>query len=185
VAWEGKYMGDSSDFSDILAPIQSLNPDVVFLPGHGSDSGLIVKQARSMGITTVFLGGDGWGKGMLGIAGAMAAEGSYFANHWHVDVANPGNAEFLTRYRRLYGEGSVAASAALAYDSVNLVAAAVRKAGSFDRKAIRDALAGTSKFQGITGSITLNAQRDPVGKSGVVMQYRNGEIRFVKSVSPR
>ncbi len=183
--WTGTYLGDDSDFTAQLTRIKELNPDAVFVPGHGQDSGRILKQSHAMGIKTVFLGADGWGKGALGIAGPEAAEGNYFANHWHLGAASAGSEEFIRRYRAKYGEDQIAASAALAYDAVFLIADAIRRAGSLDRSRIRDAIADTRAFTGITGSISFDEQGDPVGKQGVILKYRDGGIAFEKTLRLR
>ena len=183
IIWTGSFLGDDCDFEDLLEKVKTLKPDVV-VPGLGQDTGRILRQARSMEIDTVFLGGDGWGKGTLGIAGADAAEGNYYINHWHKDAAGSENEDFVLRYQKKYGEDKIAASAALAYDAVYLIADAIDRAGSLDRARIRDELARTKGFEGITGTITFDAQGDPIGRQGVILCYRNGEIRFVKTVSP-
>lgn len=184
VVHEELYDPDDSDFSDELARIDSFHPDVVFLPGHGQDSGRILMQAYALGVDMPFLGGDGWGKGVLGIAGAEATEGNYFVNHWHPDVTNPASETFVAAYRAEYGDDQIASSAALAYDAINLVALAAERAGTFDRSAIRDELAEIRGFPGVTGTITFDPQGDPVGKSGVIMMYSAGEIEFVKAQEP-
>ena len=178
------YDPQGSNFSEMLEKVKISNPDIVFIPGHGSDSGLILKQAHSMGINSVFMGGDGWGKGLLGVAGENAAEGNYFVNHWHQKIDTVQNRDFVKRYFDKYGKGNIAASAALSYDSVNIIVNAIIKAGSTDRKSLRKAISETRNFIGITGKITFDKQGDPVNKSGVIMKYEKGEIVFVKSVQP-
>jgi len=184
VVWVGSYLADDSDFSRLLSRVKELNPDVVFVPGHGQDSGRILKQAHEMGLSTVFLGADGWGKGALGIAGDEAAEGNYFVNHWHLGAATAGSREFIRRYRAKFGEDQIAASAALAYDAVFLIADAINRAGCLDRSKIRDEIARTRDFKGITGSISFDEEGDAVAKQGVILKYHNGDIVFVKALRP-
>ena len=182
ILWQGRYLIEDNDFSQIIENIKKLNPDVVFVPGHGRDVGLILKQARNMGLKTVFLGGDGWGKGVLGFTGPEAAEGNCFANHWHTDVSDPLSREFKQAYYKKYGENLIASSAALAYDSVMLLADAVERAGSLDRKKIRDALAVTRDLKGITGTYTFDGNGDPIDKDAVILKYQNGRIVYVKTI---
>lgn len=184
IVYEGQYLAEDVDFDAILSEVKKLKPDVVFVPGHGRDSGMIIKQAHSMGVKSIFLGGDGWGKGALGVAGPEAAEGYYFSNHWHMNVERAESREFVKKYTEKYGENMIAASAPLAYDSLMLIADATRNAKSFDRKKIRDALAETKVFQGVTGSITFDQNGDPVDKEAVILKYENGAIVFEKSVKP-
>jgi branched-chain amino acid transport system substrate-binding protein len=181
---EEYYDADQSDFSELLSRTAALNPEVVIVPGHAQDAGLIMKQARNMGLSLLFLGGDGWGKGALGIAGAEAAEGHYFVNPWHPEVATPESREFFRLYRNKYSVSTVAGSAAMGYDALGLLADAIERAGTTDRRKLRDAIAITREFRGATGIITLDSTGDPVGKQGVVQQYRNGEIIFSRTITP-
>jgi len=184
VLWEGKYLAEDVDFTRILTQVKELQPDVVFLPGHSTDSGLALKQAHAMGLNTTFLGGDGWGKGVLNVAEAEAAEGHYFSNHWHIDVQTPLNRQFVAAYGRKYGETLIAASAPLAYDAMLLLANAVQRAQSFERAAIRDALAATKDLQGITGTYRFDQHGDPIDKQAVILKYEQGEITFVTTFMP-
>ena len=184
IVYEGEYLIEDIEFKDMLANVQRLKPDVVFLPGHGRDSGMILKQARLMGIDTVFLGGDGWGKGVLGVAGPEAAEGNYFSNHWHMDLPTDASRRFVKDYIGRYGEKLIAASAPLAHDAVMLFEDAITRAGSLDGRMIRDALAATRDFQGITGTISFDRNGDPIDKDAVIMKYENGAIKLVKSIKP-
>ena len=177
------YLGEAYDFSEILTTVKSLKPDVVFVPGHGSDSGLIIKQAHNMGIEATFLGGDGWGKGLLGFSGTEAADGNYFSNHWHKDTQNEKSREFVRKYQEKYGEGMIASSAALAYDAMMLLEEAVKMAGSLDPVAIRDCLNQIEDFNGVTGTIDLTQGRDPFNKEAVILKYDNGEIIYYSTVS--
>lgn len=177
------YLGEAYDFSEILLAVKALNPDVVFVPGHGSDSGLIIKQAYNMGIETTFLGGDGWGKGLLGFSGNEAADGNYFSNHWHKDTENEISRAFVRKYQEKYGEGMIASSAALAYDAFLLLEEAVNMAGSFDPKAVRDSLNQIKDFKGVTGTFDFTKGRDPFDKEAVILKYNNGEIIYHATVS--
>lgn len=184
IVWEATYNPSEIDHSKTLLKIKELNPDVVFIPGHGQDSGIIVKQAHALKLQSKLLGGDGWGKGTLKIAGSEAAEGNYFTNHWHPLVVSEKSKEFVEEYSEMYGERLIASSAALAYDAVFMFAEAVIRAGTFEGQVVRDELAKTVDFEGVTGIITLDEMRNPVLKGGVIMQYRNGKIEFVQSVTP-
>jgi len=177
------YLGEAYDFSDILLSVKELNPDVVFVPGHGSDSGLIIKQAYNMGIDVPFLGGDGWGKGLLGFSTIEAAEGHYFSNHWHKDSENEKSAAFVLRYHQKYGEGLIASSSALAYDAMMLLEEAVKMAGSFSPEAVRDSMNQIRNFEGVTGTYDFTAGRDPFNKEAVILKYHNGEMIYHSTVS--
>jgi branched-chain amino acid transport system substrate-binding protein len=184
VVWESTYMAGDLHFELLLRHLEERAPDVVFVPGHGPDVGRILKQAHYLGIETRFLGGDGWGKGVLGFSGSKAAEGHYFSNHWHQDVANQASRSFVKAYRERYREPLIASSAALAYDALLLLEDAVVRAGSLDRAAVRGALAATRGFQGVTGELSFDANGDPVKKEAVIQRYESGEIVLVGSFRP-
>jgi branched-chain amino acid transport system substrate-binding protein len=176
------YAGEDVNYTEILTQVKAANPDVVFVPGHGSDSGLIMKQAHMMGIDSIFLGGDGWGKGALGVAGEEAAEGNYFVNHWHKDVDTSLSKAFVERYESHYGEGLIASSAALAYDALMLLAEAVENAGNFNPSAIKSELDKITGFKGVTGTIDYSRGRDPYNKDAVILKYEANDIVYSTTV---
>lgn len=156
---ETDYLQSANDFRPHLSEIQRAAPDVVCVPGYPRDAAFIIRQARSMGIESVFLGGDGWDDLMYAYAGDAIA-GSYSASHWHVDLPDPRSRAFVARYaarHARYRSGLVA----LSYDTVHLLADAVRRAGSAAPEAIRNALADTREFNGVTGPITFDDNGDP------------------------
>lgn len=176
---QADYKTRTTDFRDILTEIKGLSPDLVFVPGYAGDSSLILRQARAMGLTANFLGGDGWGPEMPDIAGP-AVEGAVYATHWHPDAANPRNRDFLARYQAQYGRlPRDQGDAALAYDAIMVLAEAVRRAGSADRAAIRAVLAGLKDHKGVTGTVSFGPGRDPERKELAVMRFLGGRATFV------
>jgi len=180
ILFEANYLEQTADFSFLIDKIKSLKPEVVFLPGHSKDSAFIIRQARDNGLSTTFLGGDGWDAVMCTMAGS-AIEGSYFTDHWHKDRSTDVNHKFVASYEKYSMEPD--AVDALTYDSVQLFADAVRRAGLFQPDKIRDALAATDTFEGVTGIIDLDKNGDPV-KSAVILRFDKGTIVYVKSVEP-
>jgi branched-chain amino acid transport system substrate-binding protein len=180
---EVKYSEGDSDFSAQLTAIRSARPDVLFVPGYYTDAGLIARQARSLGIEAVLLGADGWDSPKLVEIGGEAIEGAYLSNHYSVDDPAPSVRAFVGAYRARYGVDPDSI-AALSYDAVRLLADAIDRAGSTEGKRIRDALASTRDFHGITGTITMDADRNPV-KPAVVLKVEGGRFRFAESVAPR
>ncbi len=156
---EADYLQSDNDFRPHLSDIQRVSPDVVCIPGYSRDAAFILRQARSMGIGSVFIGGDGWDDLMYAYAGDVLA-GSYFADHWHADLPDPRSRDFVARYRAEHAQ-CPSSLAALSYDTVHLLADAVRRAGSAAPEAIRNALAETRDFKGITGTITFDDNGDP------------------------
>ncbi len=182
ILWEGDYLADATDFTPLLKKLQHLNPDVIFLPGMPRDSGFIIKQARKMGITTKFLGGDGWGGEMYDYGGKMI-EGNYFCAHWHTQSSGEKSRLFVKASQDLYGP-DMFQGIALSYDAVMLLADAVKRARSIEPAKIKDALADTKAFTGITGEITFDENRNPINKSAVILKFENGATRYVKTINP-
>jgi branched-chain amino acid transport system substrate-binding protein len=173
------YENDTVDFSNILQKVKTLQPDVVYVPGYVRDSGLLIKQAVSMGIRKTFLGADGWAGSLIYKYGGNALEGNYYSAHWHPKVNFPQSVHLQKLYKQKYGGEISNMNAPLTYDAVMLLADSIRRAKSLDAKKIRDALAGTKGFQGATGTITLDEQGDPLNKPMVIMKLgKNAPIYF-------
>jgi branched-chain amino acid transport system substrate-binding protein len=179
---EAKYSEGDSDFSAQLTAMRPSNPDVLFVPGYYTDAGLIARQARSLGLKATLLGADGWDSPKLVEIGGSAMEGAYLSNHYSVDDPAPAVRRFVEAYRGRYGTDpdSIAASS---YDAMRLLADAVGRAGSTEGRRIRDALAATKDFPGVTGSITMDADRNPI-KPAVVLRVEGGRFRFADSIAP-
>ena len=182
IVGETDYLSDTEDFSPHLKQILALQPDVLFVPGNGTDSGRIIRQAREMGFSAPILGGDGWGGAEMFSQAGSALENTFFSGHWHQKNENQKNLQFVKRFGERHGDGEIGA-AALAYDAVFLYADAVRRAGSLNPAKVRDALAVTKKYSGITGNITFNQYRDPI-KPAVILKFVQGASVYVKTVKP-
>jgi len=172
-----KYAEGDSDFSAQLTTMRSSQPDVLVLPGYYTDAGLIARQARGLGVTATLLGADGWDSPKLAEIGGAAVEGAYFSNHYSFDDPSPQVQKFVAAYRKAYGADPDSLSA-LAYDAARLIADAIARAGSTEGKRVRDALAATKEFAGVTGSITMDADRNP-DKLPVILRVEGGKFRFV------
>ncbi|HYK41157.1 MAG TPA: ABC transporter substrate-binding protein [Thermoanaerobaculia bacterium] len=175
-----KYAEGDSDFSAQLTTLSALKPDVLFVPGYYTDAGLIARQARGLGLQSVLLGADGWDSPKLAEIGGAAVEGSYFSNHYSVDDPSPAVRKFVDSYKKAYG-AEPDSIAALSYDAARLIADAIRRAGSTEGKRVRDALASTKDFPGVTGNITMDAERNPV-KLPVILKVVNGRPTFAAAM---
>ncbi len=182
VVAEQKYSEGDSDFSAQLTALRPLAPDVLVVPGYYTDAGLIARQAKALGLRAVLLGGDGWDSPKLIEIGGDAVEGSYFSNHYSVDDPAPAVRQFVAAYRKKHG-AEPDSIAALSYDAARLLADAIRRAGSTEGKRIRDALADTKDYSGVSGKITMDADRNPI-KPAVILKVESGRFRFVTSVAP-
>ncbi len=182
VVLEQSYSQGDSDFRAQLTAIKAANPEGIYLPGYYTEVGTIVHQARELGITVPFLGGDGWDSPKLWEIGGPTLNGCYFSDHYSTDDPNPAVQKFVADYKAKYGQ-TPDALAALAYDAAHILAAAVEKAGSTEGTKIRDAIAATKDFPGVTGSISINADRNAV-KPAVILKVENGKFLLVETIKP-
>lgn len=176
------YAAGDSDFNAQLRRLKSNKPEFIYIPGYYTEVGLIARQARELGIGVPFMGGDGWDSTLLKEIGEGSVENSYFSNHYTVDDPRPEVKNFIKSYQARFGVVPDS-FAALAYDSAQVLFDSIKRAGSVDGAKLRDAIAGTKNFPGVTGVITLNENRDAV-KSAVVLKVTNGTMRFVETIYP-
>ncbi|HEX2060039.1 MAG TPA: ABC transporter substrate-binding protein [Thermoanaerobaculia bacterium] len=177
------YAKGDSDYRAQLTAIKQTRPEIVFVPGYYNDVAPVAVQARDLGLTVPLVGGDGWESPKLLEIGGKALEGCMYANHYHVDDPAPAVREFVTKYEKRYG-ARPDSLAALAYDSMRVLADAIRRAGpQFDRAKVRDMLAATRDFPVVTGTITFGENRNPVGKRIVIDEIRDGKIVLRKAFS--
>lgn len=176
------YTTQDKDFSAQLTKIKAIHPEVLFLPNYFNEVPLQVQQARKLGLNVTFLGGDGWDSPKLVELGGADMEGTYFTNHYTPTADSPAVKEFVEKYKAKYGQVPDAA-AALTYDAARILFQAIERAGSLGRDQIRDAIAATEGFQGVTGTITYAGKNDPV-KPAVVLKVEGGEFRYETTVNP-
>jgi branched-chain amino acid transport system substrate-binding protein len=176
------YSEGDTDFSAQLTAIRSHNPQAIFVPGYYTEVGLIARQEKKLGLTVPLLGGDGWDSPKLWEIGGEALNGSYYSNHSSMDDPNPAIQKFVSDYKARYN-AVPDALAALGYDSAKVLMDAIRRANSTEPAKIRDAIAQTKDFPGVTGRITLDQDRNAV-KPAVVLRVKDGKLEFVESVSP-
>jgi len=183
ISAELDYNGGDKDFKAQLTAIKGSNPDGVFIPGYYTDAALICVQAKQLGLNVPLFGGDGWESETLVKIGGDAVEGHYFSTHYHPEVGSPLSKKFVENYRKRWNGKTPDALAACGYDSALMLIEAIKRAGSTDGKAVRDALAATKDLQAITGMITINENRDAT-KSAVILQVKDGQFKFLESIAP-
>jgi branched-chain amino acid transport system substrate-binding protein len=179
---EQNYSGGDKDFNAQLTSIKAANPDGIFVPGYYTEVGLIALQAKQLGITVPIFGGDGWESSALVSIGGAALEGDYYSTHFSPEDTAPAVQDFVKKFQARYNE-TPDAMAALGYDSAMILAAAIKTAGTTDGAKVRDALAATKDFQGVTGKTTIDANRN-ASKPAVILTIKNGEFKYVETVSP-
>ena len=180
ILWEGDYLASEIDFKKVLDKTKGLSPDVIYLPGYNKDSGFIIKQARKMGISAPFLGGDGWGPDIIKYGGDYIS-GNYYSESWHVDDPREESRSFIKRYENQYGRTK---TTPLPYDAVMIIVDAIKRANSIDPEKIQKALAQTKDFAGTTGNITFDENGDPINKPVVILKFENGKPSYVKTINP-
>jgi branched-chain amino acid transport system substrate-binding protein len=176
------YSEGDTDFSAQLTAIKAKRPEAIFAPGYYTEVGLIARQAKQLGINVPLLGGDGWDSPRLWEIGGEALNGSYFSNHSSMDDPSPVIQKFVADYRAKFNE-TPDSLAAMAYDAANILFDSIRRAGSTEPASLRDAIAQTKAFPGVTGMITLDANRNAV-KPAVILRVNDGKLEFVETVSP-
>ena len=179
---EQNYSGGDKDFNAQLTSIKAANPDGIFVPGYYTEVGLIALQAKQLGISVPIFGGDGWESSALVSIGGAALEGDYYSTHFSPENTSPAAQEFVKKYKAKYNE-TPDGMAALGYDSAMILAAAIKTAGSTDGTKVRDALAATKNFSGVTGNTTMDANRNAT-KPAVILTITNGQFKYVETISP-
>lgn len=178
------YTQGDADFKGQLSSIRAAEPDVIYIPGYYGDVAIIAKQARMIGLTQPLLGGDGWDAPELWQLGGDALNGSYISTHYSVDDPSPGIQEFVEGYKHRYGNLAPDAHAALAYDATRLLVDAITRAGTTDSGKLREALAQTKNFAGVTGVINVDADRNAV-KPAVVLKLEDLRFIYQETIEPK
>lgn len=180
------YLLTDTDFSRQISIIKEAGPDMVFLPGHARDSGMVLKQARAMGLAVPFLGGDGW-SALENYPHLKTDWGdAYYASHWHPARDTEPSRTFLRIMTQEFGEDAPMAlisARANDFDALGLMVDAIRRAGSAEPKAVRDALAMTAGYPGVTGEISFQDERDPL-KPVYILRITPDTVEYVTSVEP-
>ena len=180
---EQKYTEGDKDFRAQLTAIKALQPDAIAATGYYTEAALICQQARALGITIPIFGGDGWEAPQLMELGGKAVEGTYYSTHYSAESPAPEVRAFIKKFKAHYDGEVPDAVAALGYDAMMMLAAAIERAGTTDGPRVRDALAATKDFAGVTGKTTIDAQRN-TSKPAVVLTVKDGKVQFVESVQP-
>ncbi len=167
------YTQGDVDFKGQLSSIQAADPDVIYIPGYYNDVALIAKQARQMGLNQPLLGGDGWDAPELWQLGGAALNGD----------PSPAIQQFVREYKQHYGNLLPDAHAALAYDATRVLADAIARANSTDGEKLRAALAETRNFAGVTGVISMDADRNAV-KAATVLKLEDGRYIYQETIQP-
>ncbi|HEY6119584.1 MAG TPA: ABC transporter substrate-binding protein [Pyrinomonadaceae bacterium] len=176
------YTQGDRDYKGQLTAIRSDAPDVIYVPGYYGEVGVIAKQAKQLGINVPLLGGDGWDATQLWDLGGDSLNGDFISNHYSVDDPSPAIQKFVGDYKGRYGSAPDAL-AALGYDAMRVLGDSIKRAGTTDGAKLRDAIAQTKNFGGVTGTITIDAQRNAV-KPAVVLKLQDRKYIYQETIYP-
>jgi branched-chain amino acid transport system substrate-binding protein len=173
------YTKDDTDFSAILTKVADTKPDVLYLPDYYPIVNLVGAQVKQRNLNVVMMGGDGWDSADLDL---KAADGGYFSNHYSAEDTRPIVQDWVKKYNAKYG-ATPDALATLGYDAANMLFTAMKNANSADSDKVKDALAALKNYNGVSGTMSIDAEHNPI-KSAVVLQVKGGKVSFVESVAP-
>lgn len=177
------FQEGDKDFNAILTAIKGKKFDAIYAPGYYSEVGLIVKQARQMGIKTPVVGSDGMADPKLAkIAGASNATDVYYTTPFSTKSAATDSTvrNFMTAFKNKFHTEAPTFSA-LAYDSVYMVKQAAEDAKSTNSVDITKALAKIKGMKGATGEMTIDAKHNPE-KPIAIEQMTQGKVVKAYSV---
>lgn len=186
VVLEDIYNSGDTDFSAQIARLKEQNPapDVMFFSAIPNEAGILVKQFREAGVTAPILSGDGFDTSLIGEVARENADDVYYSTHASLENNAEIVTQFVADYTAEYGKAPENAFAALGYDTMNLIGAAIKAAGSSDPKAIREALAATKEFKAVTGTITYPEGSRKPNKSVTIINVQDGKYTFKAEVTP-
>lgn len=182
---EEAYVAKDTDFRSTLTNLKSANPEFIFIPGYYEEVGLIVKQARELGIDVPLMGADGWDSPtLIDLAGADNLNNTFITNHYSSGDPDATIQKFVEAFSKKYGGAQPDAFNALGYDSVYLLVDAMKRAKTTsDSEKIKDTLAETKDLALITGVISVDELHNPT-KSATVLEYVDGKQEFKSKVNP-
>jgi branched-chain amino acid transport system substrate-binding protein len=183
IVTDQSYATGDFDFKGQLTSIRAQKPDAIFVPGNYGEVALIMRQKKELGIDVPLLGGDGWDSPKLQEVAGAGFEGNYFSNHYSPDNTAPNVVKFVGAYKKLYAGEVPTSMAALGYDAAGVLADAMRRAKTLSNEDIRDALASTKDYAGVTGQITIDKNRNAV-KSAVILKTTGNKYAFAATVNP-
>jgi branched-chain amino acid transport system substrate-binding protein len=180
---EQKYSEGDKDFKAQLTAIKAAGVDGIFVPGYYTEAALICIQAHELGMDLPIFGGDGWEAPELIQIGGAAVEGKFYSTHYSPDNQTPEVQEFVRKFRMRYGGETPDAMAALGYDSAMVLADSIHRAGTTTGPLLRDAIAATRDYAGVTGRTTIDADRNAT-KAAVIITIKDGKFKFVQAMAP-
>lgn len=178
---EANFKEGDKNFEAQLNQIKEQNPDAVYVPGYYTEVNLILGQARRLGLTVPFFGGDGWDSPST--LANPDAKGCFYSDHYSADDPRPETRKFVEAFKAKY-KREPDAMAVLGYDAMGVMAQAIKNAGKAEPKAIRDALANIKNYPGASGEITIDKNRN-ASKPIVILKVNNNKAEIAKTYAPQ
>jgi len=188
VVLEDFFMMGDKDFSAQIARLKNASPkpDAVFVSAIPNEAGLTVKQIREAGLTLPIVSGDGFDTELVTtVPGPKLANDVYFSTHTYRGDNRPEVTAFIAAYKKEYGKDPENAFAALGYDAVDLIADAIKRAGSADKGPLQKALAATKGFKAVTGEISYTRPSGVPLKPVSVISVKNGAYAVEEIWTPK
>jgi branched-chain amino acid transport system substrate-binding protein len=183
IATEKNFSEGDKDFRAQLTAVKATGVDAVYVPGYYTEAALIVRQARDLGITVPFLGGDGWEDEQLLKTGGEALNGCFYSTHFSPENTEASVAKFVAKYKARWNGEVPGAFSALGYDAIYVLADAIKRAGTTEGPKLRDAIAATKDFSGASGVTTLDKDRN-ASKPATIIALKDSKAMFFKTVAP-
>ncbi len=173
VVYYGGIIQGDKDFKTVLTSIKEKKPELIYFGGIYPEAGLLVKQARELGMNVPFMSGDGTiDPKFIEIAGAKAAEETYLT--FSPDARKiPTAKTFIETYEKKFG--AIGPYSIYAYDAANIMITAIKEAGSTDKRTIIDKL-HSLEFSGAIGKIKFNEKGDVTVAPYIVWITKNGKF---------
>ncbi|MRJ48097.1 ABC transporter substrate-binding protein [Fundicoccus ignavus] len=174
VATEAYSSGDT-DFTALATKLLGYEFDAIYMPGYYTETGLLVKAFRELGLTQPVVGADGYASDtFVELAGAENTYDVHYTTHYDASLESEASVAFGEAYTEKFGKAPDT-FAALGYDAISFLVDGIERAGSTDPEAISQALAETVDFEGVTGTFSINDEHNPV-KPAVMVTLDNGNV---------
>jgi branched-chain amino acid transport system substrate-binding protein len=183
IAGEESFTAGESDFSALITKVVQANPEVIFIPAYYAEIGAMLRQAGDKWNSIPVVSGDGLDSPDLFKLMGNYTGPIYMSTHFAPSDTDTRVQDFVKKYQAKFGK-TPGSMAALGYDSAYFMWDAVKRAGSNDRKAIKDAIAATKGFPAVTGTVTLDADRNAI-KDVVILKMGKGEWLFHSRIAAK
>ncbi|XJS10415.1 ABC transporter substrate-binding protein [Aerococcaceae bacterium WGS1372] len=169
------YSSGDTDFSSLATAVLSYEFDAIYIPGYYTETGLLVKSLREMGVTAPIVGADGFASDtFVELAGPENSTDVHYTTHYDTSLENEKSNQFVADYEAKFGK-TPDTFAALGYDAIAFLVAGIEEAGSTDAAAVNQALAEMVNFEGVTGTFSINEEHNPV-KPAIMVSLDQGKI---------